>query len=407
MKILCAFGRHAYGRPERGASYENANFTPALRALGHEVEVFDSFDRSACADFGELNRRFLERVERFRPDVIFCVLMGYELWQETLALARTASGACLINWATDDSWKYDEFSRLVAPAFDIYATTYRSAVTRAVHDGLGNFLLTQWAAPGSLLRYPKPAVECRYPVSFIGAAYGNRRKWIAELSRHGIAVACFGHGWDAGTVRADEIPQIINDSVVSLNFGDSGLIIQGGRITRSRQIKARVFEIPAAGGYLMTEMADNIEEYFTPGEEIETFDGINDLVAKLRRLLDDPDRRDVMASAGHHRARGQHTYEMRFSQLFAHALRPPAVAMDERRHRVDWAAFEKLERSHEIGPMLKALRAMLSWPCILLFGHQRGRRAARRLLFETSWRVAGRFTYTARGWPGRLYYRES
>ena len=37
MKILCVFGRYAYGDPKRGEGYEHANFIPALQALGHEV----------------------------------------------------------------------------------------------------------------------------------------------------------------------------------------------------------------------------------------------------------------------------------------------------------------------------------------------------------------------------------
>ena len=79
MKILCVFGRHAYGDPARGEGYEYVSFMPALRSLGHEVALFDCFDRAAYRDFAELNRAFLTAVERARPQLIFCVLMGYEL----------------------------------------------------------------------------------------------------------------------------------------------------------------------------------------------------------------------------------------------------------------------------------------------------------------------------------------
>jgi len=160
VKVLCAFGRFAYGDPCRGESYEFANFFPTLEALGHEVVLFDTWDRTLYQDFAALNRAFLESVERYVPDVIFCVLMGYELWQESLALARQ-SGALLLNWATDDSWKYSEFSRLVASVFDIYATTDRGAVNKAKRDGHDNFVLTQWAASAERLVKPRPAHECR------------------------------------------------------------------------------------------------------------------------------------------------------------------------------------------------------------------------------------------------------
>jgi len=402
MKILCAFGRYAYGDSARGDGYEYVNFLPALRSLGHEVALFDSFDRAAFPDFAELNRGFLNAVQRERPDLIFCVLMGYELWTETLALAKNASGACLINWATDDSWKYEEFSRFVAPAFDIYATTYASALAKAARDGLANFTLTQWAAPASLQQQPRPANECRYPVSFIGAAYGNRRQWVAGLRERGITVACFGHGWESGVVATSEVSRIINDSAVSLNFSDAGPQLQGGRRVRSRQIKARVFEVPAAGGCLLTESAEGLEEYFVPGEEIETFASIDELAAKIRHLLDDPDLRNRIARRGHERTCREHTYEIRLKKLLERV--PLAVGGA---HEMDWPAFEKLAEAHRTGMLLRILKKLLVWIGMLIWGRRRGPRAARRLLFELSWRLAGRRTYTAGGWPGRLFYRES
>lgn len=402
MKILCVFGRHAYGDPARGEGYEYVNFMPALRNLGHEVVLFDCSERAVYADFSGLNRAFLNTVEREQPQLIFCVLMWYELWSETLLLARQASGACLLNWATDDSWKYAEFSRYRAPAFDIYATTYRCALEKAAADGLANFTLTQWAASASLLQQPKPASACRYPVSFVGAAYGNRRRWIDDLQRRGIEVSCFGHGWDNGTVTAEQVNSIIHDSVISLNFGDSGLLLQGGRITRSRQIKARVFEVPAAGSCLLTEPAEGLDEYFVPGEEIETFADADCLAASIRQLLANPARRDRIAEAGNQRVRRCHTYEIRLQQLLG--LVPERSGQAQ---QIDWQAFDRLAARHRPGWLLRALKVLLVWPCTLILGRQRGPRAARRLLFELSWRIAGRHTYGAGGWPGRLFYRES
>ena len=400
MKILCAFGKFAYGNALRGESYEYVNFLAALRSLGHEVAFFDTLDRSEYANFAELNRAFLKIAALEKPDVIFCVPVHYEIWVDTLALAKRATGACLIAWATDDSWKYEESSRFLAASFDIFATTYRSALNKATHDGLANFILTQWAAPGSMLLPPKPASACRYPVSFIGAAYGNRRKWVDGLRQRGIEVSCFGHGWAAGTVPAADIPRIINDSVLSLNFGDSDLVLQGWRIVRSRQIKARVFEVPAAGGCLLTEPAEGLEEYFVAGEEIETFVGLDALAAKIRRLHEAPEIRDRIALAGYRRTSMQHTYEIRLRQLLDSAV----VGKPD---KIDWTAFEALVAAHCTGVALKILRALMVLPCQLFFGKQRGRRAARRLFFELSWRIVGHRTYGAAGLPGRLFFEES
>lgn len=402
MRVLCVFGRHAYGDPARGEGYEHANFIAALTRLGHEVQLFDSLDRSAHPDFSALNRGLVEQVERWRPDLVFCVLMHYEIWTETLEVLRSALGAAVLNWGTDDSWKYAQFAPFIAPHVDLYATTSPAALQAAKRDGLENVVLTQWAADDRGATPPLPARECRYPVSFVGAAYGNRRRWVERLAGLGVEVACFGHGWPAGPVATADVRRIARESVISLNFADSGLHWRRGRLFRSRQIKARTFEIPGAGGFLLTESADGLERCYRVGAEVDVFSDEAEAVQKIRRYLDDPEQRDVMARAAHERTLREHTYVQRFQPLLAEALRRKAPRpVGASRDLAD--AFA----SHTLPWWLKALSALLATPAMLLFGAKRGRRAARRLLYEISWRVCGAHTYSARGWPGRAFYRES
>ena len=394
MKILCVFGRHNYGDPARGEGVEYTHFLPALRALGHEVHFFDSLARHEHADFAALNRALLKSAEAFQPDVVFTVLLLSEVWLETVAILRRA-GCKVLNWSTDDSWKYREFARLVAADFDLFATTCPDALPWYAADGLKNVTLTQWAASASWLAAPRPARECRYPVSFIGSAYGSRAARIEGLRAAGVPVECFGHGWPSGAVAAERIPEIMRDSALSLNFSEGSA---GG----PAQIKARVFEVPAAGGMLLTEAAPHLQDYLAPGQEAVLFDNDADLAAQARRLLADPDRRDAIARAGHARVAGEHTYEQRLRVLLQTL---GTVAAGTR--TIDWSAFERHARAHAPGPGLRLLRWLLVTPCVLVWGRVRGPRAARRMLFELSWRLAGRATYTAAGWSGRLFYRES
>lgn len=400
MKILCVWGQYNYGDPARGQGYEYSNFLPSLRELGHEVELFDSFSRVFFSDFSELNRALLETVERFVPDLVFCVLMGYEVWLETLELIR-ASGARLMNWGTDDSWKYDQFSRFMAQAFDLWVTTSYEAWQTAQRDGLKNFFFSQWGAAGIRLAEPLAASECRHQISFIGSAYGSRPRWIAALKARGIQVDCFGQGWPHGPVAAEDIPRIVRESVLSLNFGDSGIQFRGLRPYHSRQIKARVFEVPGAGGCLLTEGAERLDDYYRIGQEIEVFRDLEELSAKILFLLANPEQRKAMAWAGYLRTKAEHTYEARFGEVF-HRL-PPR----ERWATIDFSSFEAINRRHRTGLGARLLRTLLVAPFKLIWGASRGPRAARRFLFELSWRLVGRQVYKAAGWPGRLFYRES
>lgn len=413
MKILCVFGEHNYGDPQRGRGYEYSNFLPALERLADEIVFFDSFSRIIYKDFADLNRRFLETVVCEKPDVIFCVLMGYELWMETIDLVRANCNTVLINWSTDDSWKYEQFSRLVAPHFHIYATTYPDAFVKSLADGISNFILTQWAANREDFMKPLPARQCRFQVSFVGSAYGNRTKWISKLKEHGIDVVCFGHGWENGPVKSSEIPRIMRESVISLNFGDSAFVFKGLFSWKSRQIKARIFEVPGAGGFLMTEHADNLYKFYVPDREIVIFDGIESLVNKIRYYLANPDERDTIAMNGHIRTLKEHTYENRFQELLKMAEKFGETSFRGEtnnsceRWEIDFNEFEKFRRKHRPNLLLKIIGKIFLVPCVAIWGTQRGPRAARRLLFEICWRFFGERTYKAEGLPGRLFYHVS
>ena len=129
-----------------------------------------------------------------------------------------------------------------------------------------------------------------------------------------------------------------------------------------------------------------------------------ELVSTIRQLLDHPRDRDAMACAGHERVLREHTYERRLKEL----LDAAGVSLKSAaRVTPSWIRFESLARQHRPGPFLLGLRAMMVVLGSLVWGRARGARAARRALFEFSWRLAGRRTYTAAGLPGRLFYRES
>ena len=208
MKILCALSHYAYGNPERGENYDYVNFLPALRGLGHEIDFFDTGDRTRYRDFADLNAALLARVMEFRPDVMFCVLMHYEVWSDTLDLIRSKSPVLIVNWGTDNSWKFRQASRFFAEHVDLHVTTDFAAADHAPTLGLPNVFLSQWAGSAETIAEPYPSQECRYDVSFVGSMYGDRAEWIAALRGNGVAVSCFGHGTEGGIVNASDIPRI-------------------------------------------------------------------------------------------------------------------------------------------------------------------------------------------------------
>lgn len=406
MKILCVLSRFAYGKPERGENYDYVHFIPALERLGHEVSFLDSGDRFLHSDFADLNVALVARVAEFRPDVIFCVLMHFEIWLETLDLIRTQSPALVIDWGTDDSWKFRQASRYFAGHVDLHVTTDPSTESAAQSLGLGNVFLSQWAASSNALVEPRPARDCRYDVSFVGSLYGYRSEWISILKTAGFDVSCFGHGTAHGVVDAAEIPRIIRDSRISLNFSGEGHSITAAHSAANRQIKARTFEVPGSGGFLLTEAAPGLNRYFAIGEEIADFESPKDMTDRVQYFLQHPQERDRIAQAGYARTCVNHTYEKRFLEILE-KLKSVAGRRPARDWNLSAGDLDGLIKQHRDIRSIRWIRSVLLSILVPFFGERRGPRAARRLVYELSWRILGKKTFTARGLPGRLFYAAS
>ena len=393
MKILCVFGKHQYGDASRGVGTEYAAFVPTLKRMGHQVVHFESHDHSRYRDLAELNQKLLQTVDTERPDVMLVVQTNYEIWLETLYAVKARGDVATLCWTTDDSWKYRQVSRFIGPAYHAITTTYPDRVPDYHRDGISHVLLTQWAAASPTLREPLPASECHYKVSFVGAAHGRRKQRVERLRAKGIDVACFGYGWPDGPIAAEKIPEIMRDSVISLNFANS---------SGENQIKARTFEVPGAGGFLLTERAPHIEQWYHPGKEIEVFDNDHEMEKKILYYLEHLAQRDAIAQAGYERTRREHTYEMRLQEVLDFALKSRETANTAPAGKSP-PPFRRALEKHALTWPLKLLRAALVLACSTLWGKRRGPRAARRICFESSWRIVGARAFGAAGWTGRMF----
>jgi spore maturation protein CgeB len=109
--------------------------------------------------------------------------------------------------------------------------------------------------------------------------------------------------------RADDTYHIVRPRVMAQN---------AGALLRPTlyQIKARVFEIPACRGFMITEFADGLEDYFVPGKEVITFHTADEMVESVRYFLSHEQEREQIRRAGYERAMRDHSYVRRFEDLF-------------------------------------------------------------------------------------------
>jgi spore maturation protein CgeB len=150
---------------------------------------------------------------------------------------------------------------------------------------------------------------------------------------------------------------------------------------------------------------------YIPDKELVAFHDVDELASKIRYYLAHPTERDRIAAAGFERTRNNHFYDQRLGDVLEFALRQYDMLDLGRGARpqkgINWEAFERVVARHHRDWKLELAKGSLTALCSLAWGRVRGPRAARRVLFELSWRLAGRHTYSAAGWPGRLFYEVS
>lgn len=390
MKILCVFGQHQYGNIQRGESTESFSFVPALKALGHEISLFDSWNKSLYTDFAELNSKFVDECRRYAPEVVLWVSLTCEIWLETLDYVRSVLGVRVVHWAPDDSWKFRQHSRYIARHVDLCVTTYPECLSEYARIGV-KAIASGWAIPEPWKGAVLPAAICKYDVTFVGTAQPVRESMVLALRSRGVEVTCFGYGWPTGPVAPEQIPEIFRQSRISLNFSNS---------SGTNQVKARIFEVTGAGGFLLTQAAPGIEKVFELGREVVQFKGIEECTRLIAGYLDNPEGRDSIARAGNDRTLAQYTYVERLKSILT------ALPVHSARTKGAQRQFDEAKQRHTKPVYLRAAAILLIAIGVLLFGKQKGPRFARRLCFELSWRIAGEATYKASSIVGRMFYAQ-
>src|SRR5512140_2749899 len=314
LSILAVY--HSY-------NWEEESLRPALRRFG-DVFHYDWFGKSGsgngrtdAAVRARMNEDLLKTVTTRaadRPfDMVFTYLSGEQAAPETVAALR-GLGAPIVNLSLNDKEGFvgrvrDGAAmgvRDICRHFDLCWTSTRDAVEKYCVEGATPLYLPEGANPEVHRPYE---AEKTLDVSFVGQCYGNRPAAVNALREAGIRVEAFGPGWPSGPLSTQEMVLTYSRSRVNLGFGG----VAGHKDTYC--LKGRDFEVPMSGGLYLTEEHEELPRFFEVGKEIVTYRGIENLIEKVRMLLENPGEADAIRVAGRARALREHTWEMRFSKV--------------------------------------------------------------------------------------------
>lgn len=337
MKVLFVAMADDYGDPNRGPSFEETNFHDTLRNMSDlTVAHFDFMREMQTHGQDAMNEKLYATYRDQAPDLVFFILFRDEIYPETIGQMSEEGLAVTFNWFADDHWRFDDFSRYWAPQFDWVSTTVSSALGEYRRAGIQNVLKTQWGF--NPFTYSPSEGPATHDITFVGQPHGNRREKIDALVEAGLPVEAWGQGWERGRLSQDEMVDVFRSSRVNLNLSNSSQVRTKPRWRRAvdrlrgrdpwavpQQIKGRTFEIPGCGGFQLSSMVEEIEQYFVPDREIVLFESEPEMIERSRFYLDHETDRNRIAAAGRLRAQRDHGYDRRFRALFSKMGLPGTV----------------------------------------------------------------------------------
>ena len=310
----------------------------ALRALGHELSVFDHrkfvlpgrchlySDWARRLDLAWLSRRFLRQALRFQPDLVL-VNQGASIKPGTLDELHRRLGAPMANWFQDYPVQYER-SVEIGPHYDCFF--WGDTYPLGKHRGLG-YTHEHWLPfacdpeihrPVDLSAQEREEYACE--VCFVGSMYPGRARLLEHLTEFDLAV--WGPGWEqlpsdsalrrchrGGSVPPEVWVKIFNASAIVLNIDGYGETLdESGHMANTR-----VYEAPACGAFELVDEKRDITALFTSGRELVCYDF--NAPDELRRLvvhyLSRPEERQEIAARGREAMLQAHTYQHRMQAL--------------------------------------------------------------------------------------------
>jgi len=113
-----------------------------------------------------------------------------------------------------------------------------------------------------------------------------------------------------GTVDyGEKLSQVYEQSAINLNATS---------LQMQTAVNQRVFDVPASGGFILTDAQEDALLHFEHGKELVTYQSPEELKDKVDYYLNNETCRLKIIEAGHRRVLASHTYKHRLVELVKH-----------------------------------------------------------------------------------------
>ena len=311
---LCGFEHRWFDEDQyvpRGSLLRRAIHRVAGRPLGYR----------------RMNRSFRKLCDSFRPDLIL-ITSGKHLNQQTVHWAKEHTGAVMVNYATDDPFNRavttkDFYSSI--SCYDFYACTKRAIIPEVQAAGCpGAFFVPFGYKPEHHFPERPMTLEERRrfdaDVAFVGGCDGDRVPIMSQIprARPGLRLNLFGWFWDRYSSTRPYFRGAAFGRDQRLAFSGAKIVINLVRRANRDTHGPRTFEIPACGGFMLTDRTDEQCSFLAEDKEAVYFSSTEEMIDKIRYYLAHDSARRRIAEAGYRRiTSGKNTYADRLRTIVA------------------------------------------------------------------------------------------
>ncbi len=292
----------------------NTWYKPLKKIFGDFI-TFDPQPIIYQYGYEEMNKMFLDLIEKEKPDYIFFWLIYDEFAIDTFIKIRELSPKTkLINFFGDDDTRFDIYSRYYSLFIDFPLMSQKSYLSEYYKEGIKN---AHYSCGVNVEEFKPLKLEKKYDVTFIGTPNQDRAEYIRFLQQNGINISVFGAGWDkypefnkinGGKVSNEELLKIINQSRINISFTKNYI--------NKLHFKSRVFEICACKSFLLTELFSGYYDFYKEGKEMVTFKNKEEMLEKVRFYLKNSKKREEVALAGYKKTIKNYDQHKHFAKLF-------------------------------------------------------------------------------------------
>jgi len=338
MKILVVGETNWFGRMTE-------NSAEALIELGHDVEVFSSYEASKdiisriwgrletkipairekrrCRQITLKNALLIDRLKKHRFDMIL-FLKGNDIFPETLIAVKENMSGPLAVWFFDDPFpgmetgdvlNSDVKTGLEYYDFKFCFDSYYVPLLNRVGTKNSYFLPLAFNPEDYRQIHLKGPERELYgsDISFVGSYCREREEYIKQLTEFELKL--WGGWWHCPELRRCSVEKIVSSEAAAKIYSAGSINLNIHHPQSIKGCNCRTFEINGSGGFQLVDRKKDMLSLFEIGKELVCFETADELRELVKYYLAHPDEREAIAEQGYQRAIKEHTFKNRMQSM--------------------------------------------------------------------------------------------